>query len=179
VRLLPELAGDEPADHTDEGRTSSDHGVDEARARLFEEFLTPLERLAEGRPVAVVVEDAHWADRSSRDLLTFLVRYQHSMPGVAIFVVFRSDEVYRSHALRPLLAELSRINWVRRMDLCRLSRRQADELAGAIIGRDPGNDLADALRHISSRISAPDRSMLPWAVTAWTCSMGNEATRSP
>jgi predicted ATPase len=110
VRLPPELAGDEPADHTDEGRTSSDHGADEARARLFEEFLTLLGRLAEGRPMAVVVEDAHWADRSSRDLLTFLVRYQHSMPGVAIFVVFRSDEVYRSHPLRPLLAELSRIN---------------------------------------------------------------------
>jgi hypothetical protein len=145
VRLLPELAGDELAQRTGEAGVRSNHGDDEARARLFEEFLTLLERLAERQLVAVVVEDAHWADRSSRDLLTFLIRYQHSMPGVAILVTFRSDEVYSTHPLRPLLAELSRIDWVDRIDLPRLSRRQAGELAAAILGRDPGNDVVDAL----------------------------------
>ena len=47
----------------------------EARARLFEEFLTLLERLAEQRPLVLVVEDAHWADRSSRDLIAFLIAH--------------------------------------------------------------------------------------------------------
>jgi predicted ATPase/DNA-binding CsgD family transcriptional regulator len=142
-RLLPELAGSAP-DRDDDGRSGPGR-ADEARARLFEEFLTLLERLAEDQPVALVVEDAHWADRSSRDLLTFLVRYQHSLPGVAIVVTFRSDELYRTHPLRPLLAEFSRVDWVNRIELPGLSRRQAGELAAAILGREPGDDLADAL----------------------------------
>lgn len=145
TRLLPEFAGSEPARRADEVRIGSDRRPDEARARLFEEFLVLLERLAEERPVAVVVEDAHWADKSSRDLLTFLVRYQHSLAGVAIIVTFRCDELYRTHPLRPLLAELSHIDWVHRIDLPRLGRRQAGELAAAILGKEPGNELADAL----------------------------------
>jgi DNA-binding NarL/FixJ family response regulator/tetratricopeptide (TPR) repeat protein len=144
-RLLPELAGSDPANGADDEPAGPDRRADEARARLFEEFRTLLERLAEDQPVALVVEDAHWADRSSRDLLTFLIRYQHSLPGVAIVVTFRSDELYRTHPLRPLLAELSRLDWVGRIDLPRLSRRQAGELAAAILRREPGNDLADAL----------------------------------
>lgn len=45
-----------------------------ARARLFEVLLTLLETLAEQAPVVLVVEDVHWADRSTCDLLSFLVR---------------------------------------------------------------------------------------------------------
>jgi DNA-binding NarL/FixJ family response regulator/tetratricopeptide (TPR) repeat protein len=152
ARLLPELTGGEPSGRgDDDGSSGGDRGgseirgAGEARARLFEEFLTLLERLAEQQPVAVVIEDAHWADRSSRDLLTFLVRYQRSLPGVAIVVTFRSDELHRTHPLRPLLAELSRIDWVDRIDLPRLTWRQAGELAAAILGREPGNELADVL----------------------------------
>jgi hypothetical protein len=45
-----------------------------ARARLFEVLLTLLETLAEQQPVVLVVEDVHWADRLTCDLLSFLVR---------------------------------------------------------------------------------------------------------
>jgi predicted ATPase len=45
-----------------------------AQARLFELLLRLLARLSERTPVALVVEDLHWADRSTRDLLAFLVR---------------------------------------------------------------------------------------------------------
>ena len=48
----------------------------EARARLFEQMLTLLERLAEASPVVLIIEDAHWADRSTRDLLAFLIGNQ-------------------------------------------------------------------------------------------------------
>ena len=48
----------------------------EARARLFEQMLLLLERLAEAGPVVLVIEDVHWADRSTRDLLAFLIRNQ-------------------------------------------------------------------------------------------------------
>lgn len=51
---------------------------DEARPRLFEGVLSLPAGLSEQRPVVLVVEDAHWLDRSSRDLLDFLVRNQRA-----------------------------------------------------------------------------------------------------
>ena len=45
-----------------------------AQARLFELLLRLLDRLGRRRPVVLVVEDAHWADRSTLDLLVFLIR---------------------------------------------------------------------------------------------------------
>jgi DNA-binding NarL/FixJ family response regulator len=147
ARLLPELAGDQAADAANvlNGGSLTRPAVDEARARLFEEFLTLLERLAGQRPLVLVVEDAHWADRSSRDLLAFLIGYQRSLRNVLIVVTFRSDELHRTHPLRPLLAELTRIDWVERTELPRLSRGQAEELAAAVLGRVPDPALTDDL----------------------------------
>jgi DNA-binding CsgD family transcriptional regulator/tetratricopeptide (TPR) repeat protein len=145
ARLLPEL-GTAPV--PDPGVGNDGNGprpAEESRALLFESFLTLLERLAARSPLALVVEDAHWADRSSRDLLAFLIRYQRSLPGVAIVVTFRSDELHRTHPLRPLLAELSRIDWVDSVDLPRLTRRQSAELTAAILRREPDAALVDAL----------------------------------
>jgi DNA-binding CsgD family transcriptional regulator/tetratricopeptide (TPR) repeat protein len=134
ARLLPEL-GD-----PDEG---GDPGT--ARARLFEEVLSVLEHLSTGSSVVLVIEDAHWADRSSRDLLTFLIGNQRAINGLAIIVTFRSDELHRTHPLRPLLAALDRIDWVERVELPRLSRHDTSELAVRILGREPAGELADAL----------------------------------
>ncbi len=143
ARLLPELALPPAAGDGDAAATVLAAG--EARARLFEEFLTLLERLAEQQPLVLVVEDAHWADRSSRDLLAFLIGYQRALRNVLIVVTFRSDELHRTHPLRPLLAELARIDWVERTELPRLSRDQAEELATAVLGRSPDRALTDAL----------------------------------
>lgn len=109
----------------------------EARARLFEQVLGLLERLAEERPVVLIVEDAHWADRSTRDLLTFLVRYQRTAARLLIVVTYRTDELHRTHPLRPLLAELGRVEWVTRTELRRLTRREAVALAAGILEREP------------------------------------------
>ena len=134
ARLLPELG---------EAPTGVDPG--EARARLFEQMLVLLDHLADDAPVILTIEDAHWADRSSRDLLSFLVRNQRAMAGVLIVVTYRTDELHRTHPLRPLIAELDRIEWVERMDLPRLTRREAGELAGRIIGSVPDVAYADRL----------------------------------
>jgi DNA-binding CsgD family transcriptional regulator/tetratricopeptide (TPR) repeat protein len=137
ARLLPEFG---PADR-DAGQ------VDEtlARARLFEQMLALIERLADAGPVALIIDDAHWADRSTRDLLAFLVSRQQILDGVLIIATYRSDELHRTHPLRPLLAELGRLGWVERMDLPRLDRLQADELVARILGRQPESSLADAV----------------------------------
>jgi len=132
ARLLPEFG---------EADTDTDPAV--ARARLFEQMLTLLERLAEARPVVLVIEDAHWADRSTRDLMAFLIGSQQVLDRVLIVVTYRSDELHRTHPLRPLLAELGRLGWVERMEVPRLGRLQADELVARITGREPERWLAD------------------------------------
>ncbi|SEG27183.1 regulatory protein, luxR family [Nonomuraea solani] len=109
----------------------------EARARLFEQVLGLLERLAEERPVVLVIEDAHWADRSTRDLLSFLIRYQRTAARLLLVVTYRTDELHRTHPLRPLLAELGRVEWVTRVELRRLTRREAVALAAGILEREP------------------------------------------
>ena len=106
-------------------------------------MLTLLERLAETGPVVMIIEDAHWADRSTRDLMAFLIGSQRVLDGVLIVVSYRSDELHRTHPLRPLLAELTRLSWVERMELPRLGRLQADELVARITGREPEPRLAD------------------------------------
>jgi DNA-binding CsgD family transcriptional regulator/tetratricopeptide (TPR) repeat protein len=130
ARLLPEFG--EPAGSVD---------ADTARARLFEQMLILVERLAEPGPLVLVVEDAHWADRSTRDLLAFLIRNQGTLDGLLTVVTYRSDELHRTHPLRPLLAELGRVSWVARIELDRLSRRDTDDLVGRIAGRQPPEDL--------------------------------------
>jgi predicted ATPase/DNA-binding CsgD family transcriptional regulator len=138
ARLLPELG---------EPETGGDPA--EARARLFEVVLSALEHLARLSPVVLVIEDAHWADRSSRDLLTFLIANQRALSGLLIMVTYRSDELHRTHPLRPLLVSLDRISWVERIDVPRLTREDTSELAVRILGREPASGLADALYHRS------------------------------
>jgi DNA-binding CsgD family transcriptional regulator len=134
ARLLPELG--EP-----------DGARDPLRSRLFEEWLMLLGRLAEAGPgpVVLVIEDAHWADESTRSLLAFLIGQQRALRGVLIAVSFRSDELHRTHPLRPALAELARIEWVQRVELPRLTRGETDELATCLAGHEPGPELAARL----------------------------------
>jgi len=134
ARLLPEFG---------EADREADPAV--ARGRLFGQMLTRLEHLAEAGPVVLIIEDAHWADPSTRDLTAFLIGSQQVLDGVLIVVTYRSDELHRTHPLRPLLAELGRLSWVERMELPRLGRLQADELVAHITGREPERWLADEI----------------------------------
>jgi DNA-binding CsgD family transcriptional regulator len=114
-----------------------------AQARLFELLLGLLTRLSEQTPVAVVVEDLHWADQSTRDLLAFLVRNLRQN-RVLVVVTYRDDEPGQER-LRPYLAELDRGGPVQRLELSRLDRAQtAGQLAG-ILGAAPAADLVDSV----------------------------------
>ncbi|RJL33432.1 helix-turn-helix transcriptional regulator [Bailinhaonella thermotolerans] len=137
-RLLPEL-GPPPARPDDV--TASSH--------LFEEVLGLLERLAERRPVVLVVEDAHWADRSSRDLLTFLTR-NLTRARVLVVVTYRSDDLHRGHPMRPVLAELSRGATV--LHLPRLSLAEVTRQLTGILGHEPDPALAERVHARSEGI---------------------------
>jgi predicted ATPase len=107
ARLLPALGA---ADHI----APPDQA---AQARLFELMLGLLGRLGEQAPLALVVEDLHWADRSTRDLLAFLVRNLRR-ERVLLVVTYRTDEPAQQR-LGPYLAELDRAGRVQRLELPR------------------------------------------------------------
>ncbi|WP_328632314.1 helix-turn-helix transcriptional regulator [Streptomyces sp. NBC_00356] len=96
-----------------------------SRLQLFEGVAGLLADLADLTPLLLVVEDLHWADQSSRDLLRFLLSrgvLQRPAPGgpprrLAVFASYRADDLHRRHPLRPLLAELIRLPAVDRLDL--------------------------------------------------------------
>ncbi len=109
-RLLPDGA-DRPAD----GERS-----ELARQQMFGAVLGLLAELAAARPVLVVLEDLHWADASTRDLVTFLSRMLHR-DRVALIGTYRSDDLHRRHPLRPVVAELLRLPSVIAVELGPLS----------------------------------------------------------
>ena len=86
------------------------------RGNLFAAVHALLEATAEEAPALVAVEDAHWADRSTRDLLTFLFARPFSGP-VAIVTSYRADDLHRRHPLRSQLAGWSRLPRVERVVL--------------------------------------------------------------
>ena len=114
-----------------------------AQARLFELLLGLLGRLGEQAPLVQVLEDLHWADRSTRDQLAFLVRNLRREP-LLVVVTYRDDE--RGHQrLGPYLAELDRADRVRRVELARLDRAQTSAQLVGILGAAPAAELADAV----------------------------------
>jgi DNA-binding CsgD family transcriptional regulator len=87
-----------------------------AQQQLFGAVLGLLAELAGGHPVLLILEDLHWADRSTRDLVTFLSRVLHR-ERVAMVATYRTDDLHRRHPLRPVVAELLRLPSVASIEL--------------------------------------------------------------
>ncbi|HEU4896020.1 MAG TPA: AAA family ATPase, partial [Actinomycetota bacterium] len=149
ARLLPELspaAGRGGIADAGRGfdRLSTTPGPWSDQGRLFELLLGLLERVGVERRTVLVVEDLHWADRSTRDLLAFLVRNLRR-GRLLLLLTYRSDELHRRHPLRPFLAELDRSRRVERLELARFGAAEvAAQLAG-IQGRPVPAELADRI----------------------------------
>jgi DNA-binding CsgD family transcriptional regulator len=133
ARLLPALGGAEAT--TPVGR--------DGQGRVFELLLGLLGRLGEQAPLVLVVEDLHWADRSTRDLLAFLVRNLRR-ERVLLVVTYRSDETGRA-GLGPYLAELDRGGLVDRVQLSRFKRWEVVAQLTGILGAAPAAELVDAV----------------------------------
>jgi DNA-binding CsgD family transcriptional regulator/tetratricopeptide (TPR) repeat protein len=118
ARLLPELDPDAAAAPPQQG----------SAAQLREHVLALITRLSVGRPMLLVVEDLHWADASTRDLVVFLVQTLREL-GVLLMLTYRSDELHRRHPLRPVITAWERVRGVARIDVGRFSR---DEVAAQL-----------------------------------------------
>jgi DNA-binding NarL/FixJ family response regulator len=76
--------------------------------RLQGAFLQLVEELGGERSVVVIVEDLHWSDASTRNLLMYAMRAARDVP-LLLVGTYRSDDLTRRHPLRPFLAEASRL----------------------------------------------------------------------
>jgi DNA-binding CsgD family transcriptional regulator len=95
---------------------AEDGGGKLGQLRLFDAVLGALTELAADRTVVLAIEDLHWADPSSRDLLSFVLS-RIGRQRLLVVATYRSDDLHRRHPLRPLLAELVRLPVVERLDL--------------------------------------------------------------
>jgi DNA-binding CsgD family transcriptional regulator/tetratricopeptide (TPR) repeat protein len=89
---------------------------DLGQLQLFDAVLGVLSEVAETRPVVVLLEDLHWADGSSRNLLSFLASRLRAQ-RLLVVASYREEDVHRRHPLRGLLVELVRLATVERIDL--------------------------------------------------------------
>ena len=105
-------------------------GAMEPRA-LFDAVPALLEDVAALGPLLVVVEDLHWADRSTLDLLSLLFARPFS-GRVAVVASYRSDDLHRRHPLRRQVAEWARLREVERLQLDPLTGDQVRRLVGLL-----------------------------------------------
>ncbi|HEX4011774.1 MAG TPA: AAA family ATPase [Solirubrobacteraceae bacterium] len=136
--ILPGLEDDGPRRPREERAGTTD------QVRLFEAALELLDRLSEPAPVVLILEDMHWADRSTRTFAAFLARSMRQ-ERVCFVLTYRTDELHRRHPLRPLLSELERLERARRVELEPFDRDELGEALTDILGAQPDGALLDRL----------------------------------
>ncbi|MDH6145377.1 DNA-binding CsgD family transcriptional regulator [Kitasatospora sp. GP30] len=137
-RVLPEF-----------GETDTEPNDEYGRARLFEHIGRLFDRLGAEHTLVLAIEDLHWSDRSTRELLGYLIATLHSS-RVLICATYRSDDLHRRHPLRPFLVELERQRTVQRLELDRFGHQEvAAQLAGILGTETPDRQLVERIHHRS------------------------------
>jgi DNA-binding SARP family transcriptional activator len=127
ARLFPELGT----------RTSGARSGIDDHLRIFEAVGELLDLLARKQPLAVVLEDVHWADQTSLRLVAFLARRLRG-ERVSLLLTARVEEVDLSPFTRGILAELAREPGLAEIGLAPLARDETWELVRALAGRAGG-----------------------------------------
>jgi predicted ATPase/DNA-binding NarL/FixJ family response regulator len=127
--LLPELGT--PAEKSD-------------RATLFEAVRSAVAHLASDQPVVIVLDDLHWSDAATLDLLAGLAE---SLDELAVLVVatYRSDGLPRDHGVRRLRNELRRGGRLDELVLEPLGPEELRVLLADVLGGPPAPSLVRAL----------------------------------
>jgi DNA-binding CsgD family transcriptional regulator len=135
MRLLPESG---MPTQPEQGNTSPRPGSpnaaperDVGQLQLFDAMFGMLTDLSADRCVVLIVEDLHWADSSTRDLVSFLMSRLRNQ-RLLVVGSYRSDDLHRRHPLRPLLAELIRLPAVERIDLTAFDSEDACHFVAAL-----------------------------------------------
>jgi DNA-binding SARP family transcriptional activator/tetratricopeptide (TPR) repeat protein len=141
TRLAPELARRTAVAHVPSSDAASE------RYLLFGAVVDLFARVSAVVPLVLVLDDLHWADRPTIQLLRHLVSGDAPLPSLVIGT-FRTSDVTSDHPLGEALASLHRESGVERLVLRGLGAEDLltmlEEAAGAEFG-DNGHALRDAL----------------------------------
>ncbi|MEU6644796.1 AAA family ATPase [Saccharomonospora sp. NPDC046836] len=139
-RLLPQVPGipvaSQQYEHApaagDDARPRIRTEQDLGQLQLFDAVLGVLSEIGEHRPVVLLLEDLHWADGSTRNLLSFLLSRLRAQ-RLLVIGSYREEDVHRRHPLRALLAELVRLPTVERIELPPFGEPEARAFVQALV----------------------------------------------
>ncbi|MBI1816733.1 MAG: protein kinase [Deltaproteobacteria bacterium] len=117
---------------------------EQARFRLFESVTTFLRNASRAKPLVVVLDDLHWADKPSLLLLEFLAR-EIGDARLLLMGTYRDVELGRQHPLEQTLAELVRNQRGERVLLRGLSGDDVARFIELTAGRTPPPALVEAV----------------------------------
>jgi hypothetical protein len=140
-------------------------------ARLFDGLLGCLTRLGARQPVVAVVEDLHWADESTRQLLAYLAPRLTGQP-VILVMTFRNDELDRRHPLLPFVSSIRRAVRPEQIELLPFTPAELVDLTEAITHRAADQTMVTNLHRrcggnafFAEELLAGERSStLPWTL---------------
>ncbi|MBA3764505.1 MAG: AAA family ATPase, partial [Actinobacteria bacterium] len=128
ARQLPEVAG------------VAGTGAESERYRVFDAVSALVGGIAAERPVVLVLDDLHWADRPTLQLLQHVIRRSDALP-VLVVGTYRDTDLARTHPLASALAELRRAHGMRRLALRGLD---VEDVIALVNAGSPGGDDEEA-----------------------------------
>ncbi len=131
-RLVPETAT---------GRYEGPAAGQGGQGRLFAAVRDLLAVASVSKPILVTIEDLHWGDASTLDLVTYLARSMQTERCLLVATA-RLDTLHRRHPLLGIVAELGRLPWLERIDLARFDKSELVQQLTGILGRVPDPELA-------------------------------------
>lgn len=99
------------------------------RYRVHQGFAERLADAARERPIVVLIEDLHWGDEATFELVPYLARKLKD-DAILLIATYRSDELHRLHPLNHVLAELTRSRLAEDIRLKRLTLEEVGEVIG-------------------------------------------------
>ncbi|HEX3630036.1 MAG TPA: AAA family ATPase, partial [Candidatus Dormibacteraeota bacterium] len=122
----------------------------QAKLRLYEAILSLLREAAEPKGLLLVLEDLHWADASSRELLEYIARRIRRRTRILLLATYRADELNRRHPLLPLIQGWQRTGLAEMVHLQPLPASGVAGMVSAIFDNAPVEpDLRDFLHQRS------------------------------
>ena len=117
---------------------------DQARFRLFDSITTFLKSASGSRPLVLMLDDLHWADKPSLLLLEFVAR---ELAGARLLLVgtYRDMELSRQHPLAETLGELTRERLFQRILLRGLTQEDVSRFIEDTSGITPPQGLVESV----------------------------------
>jgi DNA-binding CsgD family transcriptional regulator len=108
---------------------------EERLLRTYDLAAMAIQGLVQLAPIAILVDDAHWADEDSLRMLRYVLRTSASCP-VFLLLALRTEEAAELRESVTLIADMERIGVVRRLRVARFTQAETGLLARQLLGGD-------------------------------------------